>query len=118
MQAIYVVGFNLAVACAFARSAVVLIGGIRSLLGRSRFEVVRFGLAEALTVGGVVIWCGLSLCFLSPAAAAVTALYVVPAYLLYMRSEEAMMLASFGERYGEYRRRVPMLVPRLRARQR
>jgi protein-S-isoprenylcysteine O-methyltransferase Ste14 len=197
LQAIYVIGFNLAVACAFARAAVVLIGGVRSLLGRRRFEVVRFGLAEALTapepavlaataalllagresstavpagdavaalggglvalaglalciwtvlswrqlfvghallpeqelvtagaygwvrhpvyLGGILIWCGLSLCFLSPAAAAVTVLYVVPAYLLYMRSEETMMLASFGERYRHYRQRVPMLLPRMRS---
>jgi protein-S-isoprenylcysteine O-methyltransferase Ste14 len=62
-------------------------------------------------LGALLIWCGLSLCFLSLAAAAITALYVVPAYLLYIRSEEAMMVDSFGERYSRYRRAVPMLVP-------
>jgi protein-S-isoprenylcysteine O-methyltransferase Ste14 len=43
-------------------------------------------------------------------------LYVLPAYLLYMRSEEAMMLNSFGAQYSRYRREVPMLVPRPRRR--
>jgi protein-S-isoprenylcysteine O-methyltransferase Ste14 len=62
-----------------------------------------------------MIWCGLGVAFLSVAAAAITVLYVIPAYLLYMRSEEAMMLESFGEQYRRYRSRVPMLVPRPRA---
>jgi protein-S-isoprenylcysteine O-methyltransferase Ste14 len=193
LQALYVVGFNLAVACAFARAGGVLAGAARSLAHRRRFTVVRFGAIEAITLaepaalaavaalllaarkssagipagdaiaalaggllalaglavciwtliswrqlfvghallpgqqlvtggaygwvrhpvylGGMAIWCGLSVCFLSIAAAAVTVLYVIPVYLLYIRSEEAMMLASFGERYRDYRRSVPMLVP-------
>ena len=65
-------------------------------------------------LGALVIWCGLSLAFLSIPAAVVTVLYVIPAYLLYIRSEEAMMLESFGERYRSYRGEVPMLLPRLR----
>ena len=197
METMYVVGFNLAIGCAFARVGGIVVGTARSLLKRRRFEVVRFGLVEAITLpepivlvaisylllvnrqssssvssgeavaalaggllalagialcvwtllswrqlfvghgvlpeqqlvtagayslvrhpvylGGLVIWCGLSLCFLSLVAAAVTAVYVLPVYLLYIRSEEAMMLASFGERYREYRQRIPMLLPRLRA---
>jgi protein-S-isoprenylcysteine O-methyltransferase Ste14 len=67
-------------------------------------------------LGGLVIWCGLSLCFLSVIAAAITVLYVIPVYVLYMRSEEAMMLESFGEAYRRYRQRVPMLLPRISAR--
>jgi protein-S-isoprenylcysteine O-methyltransferase Ste14 len=67
-------------------------------------------------LGAIVIWSGLSLCFLSAVAAAITALYVLPAYLLYARSEEAMMLESFGDRYRRYRREVPMLLPRPRRR--
>src|ERR1700758_3571921 len=50
MATIYVLGFNLAVACAFARAGGVLIGAARSLAGRRRFEVVRFGLTEAVTM--------------------------------------------------------------------
>jgi protein-S-isoprenylcysteine O-methyltransferase Ste14 len=196
-EAAFIVGFNLAVACAFGRVGGVLIGGARSLAKWHRFETVRFGAVEAVTLlepavlavtaylllvdressgtasvaeaiaalagglvslaglalvlwtllswrqlfvghgvlagqqlvtgaaygvvrhpvylGALLIWCGLSLCFLSPVAAVITAVYVVPAYLLYIRSEEAMMLDSFGDQYVRYRQQVPMLLPRLRA---
>jgi protein-S-isoprenylcysteine O-methyltransferase Ste14 len=193
-ETLFIVGFNLAVACAFGRVGGILVGAARSLLQRDRFEVVRFGPVEAITMiepvalaavtylllvnresaasvsageaiaalaggllglaglalaiwtllswrqlfvghavldrqqlvtagayawvrhpvylGGLLIWCGLSLSFLSLVATAITALYVIPAYVLYIRSEETMMLESFGERYRHYRGRVPMLVPR------
>ena len=32
-------------------------------------------------------------------------------YMLYMRSEEAMMLEYFGDAHRRYRERVPMLLP-------
>jgi protein-S-isoprenylcysteine O-methyltransferase Ste14 len=60
-----------------------------------------------------LIWIGLALAFRSPGALLVTVLYVIPTYLLYMRSEEQMMGGAFGEAYREYRRNVPMLLPRL-----
>jgi protein-S-isoprenylcysteine O-methyltransferase Ste14 len=197
-EVVFVVGFNLAVGCAFARVGGIVVGVARSLGKRKRFETARFGAVEAVTLlepavlavtaywllveressssaslgdataaltGGLVslsglallvwsllswrqlfvghavladqrlvtgaayavvrhpvylgaflIWCGLSLCFLSPVAAAITAVYVVPAYVLYIRSEEAMMLDSFGDQYARYRQQVPMLLPRLRPR--
>ena len=65
-------------------------------------------------LGAIWIWWGLSLAYLSPLAAIVTALYVVPIYVLYIRSEEKMMVSEMGSSYGEYRERVPMLIPRLR----
>lgn len=46
----------------------------------------------------------------------VTLPYVLPAYVVYMRSEEQMLLAHFGEPYARYRERVGMLFPRLGAR--
>jgi protein-S-isoprenylcysteine O-methyltransferase Ste14 len=189
----YTIGFNLAVVCALARVAGIMLGAARSLSQRRRFSVIRFGPVEAVTLleplvlagvavlllvtrkgsdsvsaaqagaalaGGVValagfavvvwtllswrqlfvghgvlenqrlitagayglvrhpvylgalmIWCGLSLCFLSPVAAAVTAAYVLPAYLLYIRSEEAMLCGVFTEEYRSYQRQVPMLLP-------
>lgn len=192
----FLVGFNLAVACAFARAGGVLVFAARSLAMRHRFEALRFGATEVIVLpepvllaaaayvllvnrgssssvsgaeataalagglvalaglalvlwtllswrqlfvghgvlsdqklvtggaygvvrhpvylGALLIWSGLSLCFLSPAAAAITALYVLPAYLFYIRSEEAMMLDSFGDQYSRYRREVPMLLPRRR----
>jgi len=180
---------------ALGRAAGVVVGAVRSLAGRRRFAVVRFGAVEAITLleplivavsaivllvgrpaassvsageaiaalagaltavlglglilwtllswrnlfvghailagqqlithgayhlvrhpvylGALLIWGGLSLCFLSYIAAAITVLYVIPAYLLYIRSEERMMLDTFGDQYACYRGEVPMLVPRL-----
>src|SRR5437667_56865 len=100
-EAAYVVGFNLTVPCAFGRAT----GGA--------YGVVR----HPAYLGAVLIWAGLSLCFLSAVGAAITVFYVVPVYLLYIRSEEAMMLECFGEEYRSYRRQVPMLLPRWRGRQ-
>jgi protein-S-isoprenylcysteine O-methyltransferase Ste14 len=198
MEAAFIIGFNLAVGCAFARVGGIVIGAARSLVQRHRFETARFGAVEAVTLlepavlavtaylllvdressgsaslgeavaaltgglvslaglallvwtllswrqlfvghavladqqlvtvaaygvvrhpvylGALLIWCGLSLCFLSSIAAAIIAIYVVPAYLLYIRSEEVMMLDSFGDQYARYREQVPMLVPRIRPR--
>jgi protein-S-isoprenylcysteine O-methyltransferase Ste14 len=198
-EAVYVVGFNLTVSCAFGRASGVAVFAAKSWIARRRFEVVRFGVVEAITLleppvlavtaylllvnresaqaasaveaaaalaggfvalvgtavcvwtllswrqmfvghgvlgdqqlatggaygvvrhpaylGAVLIWAGLSLCFLSAVGAAITVFYVVPVYLLYIRSEEAMMLECFGEEYRSYRRQVPMLLPRWRGRQ-
>ena len=194
-ETVCTIGLTVAASGALARSAMVVVGGIRSVLMRRRFVTVRFGLAEALnypealvlaavcvilltasgdgskaslgeacaaaagaaavlgawaltvwsfrswpglfvghavaasqglvTTGAygfvrhpvylavLLLWAGVSLAFLSLIAALVMLLYVVPSYLLYMRSEEAMM-EEFGDAYRRYREQVPMLVPRLR----
>jgi protein-S-isoprenylcysteine O-methyltransferase Ste14 len=49
-------------------------------------------------------------------AGAFTLVYVLPVYLLYIRSEETMMVARMGEPYRTYRESVPALLPRIRAR--
>lgn len=59
-----------------------------------------------------LIWGGLALGTWSPGAALITALYVIPSYHLYARSEEEMMLDAFGDEYREYRLRTPMWIPR------
>ena len=61
-----------------------------------------------------VIWLGLGIAFRSVGVVALTALYVIPAYLAYIRSEEKMMREEFGDTYREYCRDVPGLIPRLR----
>lgn len=66
-----------------------------------------------LYLGAFLIWAGLALAFQSVAALGLLVAYVVPAYVAYMRSEEDMLLANLGEAYADYRRRVPMLFPRL-----
>jgi protein-S-isoprenylcysteine O-methyltransferase Ste14 len=63
-------------------------------------------------LGVFLIWLGLAIGFRSPVVLALTALYVIPAYLVYIRSEEEMMLSEFGEEYQDYCRRVGMIVPR------
>jgi len=65
-----------------------------------------------------LVWLGLAAAFASPGALLLTVLYVIPSYVLYMRSEEAMMIGAFGETYRAYQRAVPFLVPRLGGRAR
>jgi protein-S-isoprenylcysteine O-methyltransferase Ste14 len=195
-EAVFVIGFNLAVGCAFARAAGVIVGAARSYALRGRFRIVRIGFVEVITLlepvvlavtaylllvnrasagsvtlgqaiaslaGGLIalagfalvgwtlvswralfvghavledqrlvtrgayaivrhpvylaallIWCGLGVCFLSPEAAGITFVYVAPSYMLYIRSEEVMMLDEFGDEYRRYRQLVPMLLPRPR----
>ena len=61
-----------------------------------------------------LVWLSLAVGFRSGTVLAITAFYVIPIYLLYMRSEEAMLAEFFGDRYRDYRRAVPMLIPRVR----
>jgi protein-S-isoprenylcysteine O-methyltransferase Ste14 len=60
-----------------------------------------------------LIWFGLASAFASLPVLVVTLLYVVPAYWLYVRSEERMMLKEFGEPYRLYREATGMFFPRL-----
>jgi protein-S-isoprenylcysteine O-methyltransferase Ste14 len=60
-----------------------------------------------------LMWAGLGLGSLNAVVVLVGALYVVPAYALYIRTEEEMMLGAFGDEYAQYQQQVPMLVPRL-----
>jgi len=64
-------------------------------------------------LGVFLIWFGLAFAYGSTLVLAVAALYVVPAYTVYVRSEEAMLAARVGPEYLAYKRRVPGFVPRL-----
>lgn len=64
-------------------------------------------------LGVFLIWLSLALGSLSFLALLITALYVVPIYVLYMRSEEAMLKAHLGEPYRRYFESVGMLLPRI-----
>jgi protein-S-isoprenylcysteine O-methyltransferase Ste14 len=68
-------------------------------------------------LGVYLIWFGLAASHSSSAALLIATLYVVPIYILYMRSEEQMMLAEFGDEYARYCHKVGMLVPRFFARE-
>jgi protein-S-isoprenylcysteine O-methyltransferase Ste14 len=63
--------------------------------------------------GAILIWAGLAVGYLHPLVCAIALVYVVPCYLVYIRSEEEMMRREFGPSYDAYRRSVPMLLPRL-----
>jgi len=65
-------------------------------------------------LGAFLIWLGLLLAFRSPWAAAFLALYVVPAYLVYIRAEEEMLVDNLGDEYQRYREGVGGLFPRIR----
>ena len=62
-------------------------------------------------LGVLMIWLGLAATFLSATALLVAAVYVIPMYVLYMLSEEKMMVDAFRDAYRGYRRAVPMLIP-------
>jgi protein-S-isoprenylcysteine O-methyltransferase Ste14 len=65
-------------------------------------------------LGVFLVWIGFALGCRSVLAGVVTGLYVIPAYLAYMRSEERMMGAHFGEAYRRYAAEVGGLWPSLR----
>ena len=67
--------------------------------------------------GVCLVWLGLAIAFASPVVLAISVVYAIPIYVLYLRAEESMMLESFGDEYREYCRRVPMLIPRLSRRE-
>lgn len=70
-----------------------------------------------LYLAAFLIWLSLALFYWSAVVLAITLVYVIPGYLIYMRSEEEMLLANLGEPYRRYRDRVGMLFPHLGRRQ-
>jgi len=67
-------------------------------------------------LGVILLWLGIGLAFGRVALLAVTVLYVLPTYWLYIRAEEAMLADEFGPAYEDYVRKVGRLLPRLRPR--
>jgi protein-S-isoprenylcysteine O-methyltransferase Ste14 len=60
-----------------------------------------------------LIWLALAAAFASPATLLVTLVYVIPAYSLYVRSEESMLLEQLGEPYRTYQAKTGRLLPKL-----
>jgi protein-S-isoprenylcysteine O-methyltransferase Ste14 len=67
-----------------------------------------------LYLAAFFVWLAVALAFASLAALAITALHVIPGYLIYIRSEEEMLVTHLGEPYRRYQEEVGMLLPRLR----
>ena len=66
-----------------------------------------------LYLGVFLIWLGAAIAFQSFPVLLIAVFYVIPTYLLYIRSEEAMLLQEFGDEYQRYRDRVGRIFPRL-----
>jgi protein-S-isoprenylcysteine O-methyltransferase Ste14 len=64
----------------------------------------------------ILIWVSVAVGFASLPTALITIGYVVPALVVYSRSEEKMMLEHFGDAYRAYRRNTGAFFPRLRKR--
>ena len=65
-------------------------------------------------LGILLLWFGIALAFQHAILLLVAVGYVVPVFLLYIRSEDRMMAAEFGAEFEAYRRRVGSLLPRIR----
>ena len=65
-----------------------------------------------LYLAAFLVWFAVALGFGSATALALTLLYVIPGYWIYLRSEEAMLIEHLGEAYTRYREQVGALVPR------
>ncbi len=77
------------------------------IVDRGAFGWVR----HPLYLAAFLIWAGVAAGFQNLVVLVILAAYVVPAYLIYIRSEERMMIGHFDADYLRYRERVPMLVP-------
>jgi protein-S-isoprenylcysteine O-methyltransferase Ste14 len=81
-------------------------------------RVVRDGpyglVRHPLYLAAFAVWLALAIAFASPLALALTLVYVIPSYLIYMRSEEAMLVARLGDAYRSYQREVGFLLPHAR----
>ena len=110
-----------AVGAVFAATAMWSLGrsyGIRTdvfkgarLHTRGVYAIVR----HPMYLGIVVFHLGASLSLESPLLLAVTAVVVVPYTALRIRAEEKVLREVYGNAYADYQRRVPALVPFLRA---
>lgn len=81
----------------------------QALVTHGAYAVVR----HPIYAGAFLIWFGLAAAYASAAVLGLTALYVVPAYVLNVRSEEQMMLSRYGPEYRAYQRLVGTFVPRV-----
>ena len=70
-------------------------------------------LRNPIYAGVLLMWISLAVAFRSLPILGVTLLYVLPAYLIYIRAEERMLLSHFGEPYARYCEDVGRLFPKV-----
>jgi len=83
----------------------------QTLVTRGPYAKVR----HPIYLAAIILWLAVGVAYASIPMLSVALLYVVPAYALYARSEEKMMIGHFGSAYREYQNQTGMLFPRLRA---
>ncbi|MGB5373024.1 MAG: isoprenylcysteine carboxylmethyltransferase family protein [Polyangiales bacterium] len=66
-----------------------------------------------LYLAAILIWVSVAIGFASLVAGLITVGYVIPAYMIYSRSEEKMMLEHLGTPYRVYRDTTGGFMPRL-----
>ena len=64
-------------------------------------------------LGVFLIWLAAGVAFESFVVLLIAALYVIPAYIMYIKSEETMLVQEFGDDYRRYCDRVGRILPRL-----
>lgn len=82
----------------------------QALITTGAFGFVR----HPIYLGVFVLWIALAAASASLTVLAMAALYVIPAYVAYMRSEERMMCGYFGAAYRAYQARTGMILPNVR----
>jgi protein-S-isoprenylcysteine O-methyltransferase len=63
--------------------------------------------------GSLLVWIGAGMAVSNWIALTLVTLVCLIAYIYRIRSEEAMLVARFGQEYEEYRRRTKRLIPYL-----
>jgi protein-S-isoprenylcysteine O-methyltransferase Ste14 len=69
-------------------------------------------LRNPIYAGVLLMWISLAAAFQSLPILGLTLLYVLPAYLIYIRAEERMLLSHFGEPYARYCEGVGRFFPK------
>jgi len=64
-------------------------------------------------LGILLLWLGIAVAFQHRILMLLAVGYVLPVFLLYIRSEDRMMSAAFGAPYDAYRRHVGSILPRI-----
>ena len=93
--------------------------GLKTVLGEIREEpsVIRkgvFGIVRhPIYLGAILFYAGLLVLTLSIIAVAIWIL-IIAFYYFISKHEEKLLLEKFGKNYEEYKKEVPMLIPRIR----
>jgi protein-S-isoprenylcysteine O-methyltransferase Ste14 len=89
-------------------------GGIETREGHRVIESGPFAHMRHPIYSGLILMAGAKAAMIGTLAALAGAGVLAAGFILKARAEERFLIAAFGDSYRAYRRRVPMLVPRIR----